>query len=174
MRRLAFAALVLFCACDRQHRDYQPLAPHAQPAQDIALSDLRPGLAPPTPTPPNAYDKNAWAIADGQRLFSWFNCVGCHSHGGGGMGPALMDAKWIYGSDPSNIYATIVEGRPNGMPSFRGKIGEQDVWKLVAYVRSLSAQVPMDVIPSRSDEMQVKPAIPTKEAPHGEKAEHAE
>jgi cytochrome c oxidase cbb3-type subunit 3 len=73
------------------------------------------------------------------------------------MGPALMDSLWIYGSDPANIYATIVQGRPNGMPSFRGKISEQQIWQIVAYVRSLSGLVRADVAPSRSDELQTTP-----------------
>src|SRR6266545_1116448 len=36
------------------------------------------------------YEGNAYAISEGQRLYHAFNCVGCHSHGGGGIGPALM------------------------------------------------------------------------------------
>ena len=45
------------------------------------------------------------------------NCVGCHSHGGGGMGPALMDGQWRYGGRIDQIATTIAEGRPNGMPA---------------------------------------------------------
>ena len=67
---------------------------------------------------------NAYARREGKRLFSWYNCIGCHANGGGGMGPPLMDDEWIYGSEPANIFATIVEGRPNGMPSFGGSIPE--------------------------------------------------
>ena len=66
------------------------------------------------------------------------------------MGPPLMDDEWIYGSEPQNIYATIVEGRPNGMPSFRGKIPDQQVWELVAYVRSMSGLLRQDVAPPRA------------------------
>ena len=58
------------------------------------------------------------------------------------MGPPLMDDEWIYGSEPENIFATIVEGRPNGMPSFRGRIPDYQVWQLVAYVRSMSGLCP--------------------------------
>ena len=68
------------------------------------------------------YENNAFHISRGQRLFRWFNCNGCHANGGGGMGPALMDDEWRYGGSIEQIYATIIEGRPNGMPSFRGKI----------------------------------------------------
>lgn len=83
------------------------------------------------------YINSRHAINEGKRLYAWFNCVGCHANGGGGMGPPLIDETWIYGSTPANIYSSIMEGRPNGMPAFHGKIPEQEVWKLVAYVRSL-------------------------------------
>src|SRR5699024_2472602 len=79
----------------------------------------------------NPYDDNAYAVSQGKRFFTWYNCVGCHAHGGGGMGPPLMDDKWLYGSRPQDIFTTIVEGRPNGMPSFRDRIPEQQVWQIV-------------------------------------------
>src|SRR5205085_7789429 len=91
----------------------------------------------PAPRPVrHNYEANAYAISQGQRLFSAFNCVGCHAHGGGGIGPALMDDVWIHGSDPEIIFGGIVDGWPNGMPAFRGKIPDYQVWQLVAYVRS--------------------------------------
>jgi cytochrome c oxidase cbb3-type subunit 3 len=114
----------------------------------------------------NPYDHNAYALSEGQRLFNWMNCSGCHANGGGGMGPALMDDKWIYGSDPANIFATIVEGRPNGMPSFRGKLTDDQVWELVAYVRSLSGLTRRDAMPSRDDHMMVKPEQQMQSKPH--------
>src|SRR5204862_1075855 len=86
----------------------------------------------------NEYEENAYALSEGQHLYDYFNCVGCHAHGGGGMGPALMDDKWIYGYNPGQIFASIVQGRPNGMPAFRDRIVDYQVWQLAAYVRSLS------------------------------------
>jgi len=65
-----------------------------------------------------------------------------------------MDDEWIYGSQPDQIFSTVVEGRPNGMPSFRGKLPDYQVWQLAAYVRSLSGQVPKDAAPGRDDDMQ--------------------
>ena len=55
------------------------------------------------------------------------------------MGPALMDDKWIYGSDPANIFETIVEG-PSEWDAF---LWQQDTaatrsGNLVSYVRSMS------------------------------------
>jgi cytochrome c oxidase cbb3-type subunit 3 len=85
------------------------------------------------------------------------NCVGCHAHGGGAIGPPLMDEEWIYGSDPSQIFKTIIEGRPNGMPSFRGKLGNQQVWQIVAYVRSLSGLTSKTAASARDDHMRITP-----------------
>ena len=120
------------------------------------------------------YEANAYAIAEGKRLYAQFNCVGCHANGGGGMGPPLMDDKWLYGSEPANIFATIVEGRPNGMPAFGGKLSHDQVWQLVAYVRSLSGLVRQDAASGRSDHMQAKkPEMATdQEIPTSTKAEH--
>jgi cytochrome c oxidase cbb3-type subunit 3 len=87
----------------------------------------------------NPYEGNSYAVAEGQRLFEWYNCAGCHFRGGGGIGPALMDPVWIYGKDPADLYESIVEGRPNGMPAWGGKIPEYQVWQLVTYVESLKA-----------------------------------
>lgn len=98
-----------------------------------------------------AFSQNAWQISEGQRLFSWMNCTGCHSHGGGGMGPALMDANWRYGGEAQQIVATILDGRPNGMPSFRDRITENQAWQLAAYVRSLSARTRQDALSARSE-----------------------
>src|SRR5881227_440650 len=60
-------------------------------------ADFEPGGSLPHYQPSNPYDKSAYAISEGQRLFDWYNCSGCHSHGGGGMGPPLIKKEWIYG-----------------------------------------------------------------------------
>lgn len=106
--------------------------------------------------------RNAFDISEGQRLFKWFNCGGCHFNGGGGIGPALMDDQWIYGSSMENIAASIREGRPNGMPSFRGKIPEDQVWQIAAYVRSMSGLAPKSAVSARSDGLN---AVPTSQQP---------
>ena len=99
------------------------------------------------------YEHNAQALATGKRLFTWYNCNGCHASGGGGSGPALMDDVWIYGSEPTTIYQTIHDGRPNGMPSFGSRIPEDQIWQLVAYVRSLAGLGATDAAPNRDDAM---------------------
>jgi cytochrome c oxidase cbb3-type subunit 3 len=84
------------------------------------------------------YAKSPEHIEAGKQLFQAMNCSGCHSSGGGGMGPPLMDKNWIYGGSVENIAATIVEGRPQGMPSFRSLLPMEQVWELAAYVKSMS------------------------------------
>jgi cytochrome c oxidase cbb3-type subunit III len=85
-----------------------------------------------------AYYNNAEAVNTGKRLFSQYNCSGCHSSGGGGMGPDLMDDVWIYGSRLEQIHQTLADGRPNGMPAWGGKVPDEQLWDLAVYVRSLS------------------------------------
>ena len=147
---------LLLAACEREERQFRPKPPEAALTNTIHMSPIQPGMQRPAVQTRNDYESNAYAVAQGQQLFRAYNCNGCHSNGGGGMGPPLMDGKWIYGSDPVNIVATILEGRPNGMPSFRTKIPEQQVWGLAAYVRSMSGLVAKDVAPGRTDHMAVK------------------
>jgi len=152
----AFATLALV-SCAREKREFRQ-APPAARLESVRDIDLSPGGPAPTPPTKNAAEESAYAVNEGKRLFDQYNCTGCHFHGGGGIGPALMDDKWIYGSDPANIFETIVEGRPNGMPSFGQKIPDAQVWELVAYVRSMSGQLPKDVSPTRDDHMSAAPS----------------
>ena len=107
----------------------------------VVTSALTPGLDHSVATvDPRArpYYDSAAAVAAGQRLFAQYNCSGCHSNGGGGMGPSLMDDEWIYGGRLEQIHQTLVEGRPNGMPSWGGKVPDEQLWQIAAYVRSMS------------------------------------
>lgn len=99
-------------------------------------SSLTLGAKPPATK--NPYEANEEAVGEGKRLYNQFNCSGCHAGGGGAIGPALMDDVWIYGSQPGNLYSTIVEGRPNGMPAFGGRIPEDKIWRIAAFVSTLS------------------------------------
>src|SRR5215213_6492922 len=152
--RVTAAVLLVACGvtiagCEREARRFREPAAKASAPSESRVSDVqRAGQSGGRVSP---YDGNAYSVAQGKRLFTWFNCVGCHGMGGGGMGPALMDDKWLYGHQPQDIFASIVEGRPNGMPAFGGRISEQQVWQLVAYVRSMSGLIPDDALPGRAD-----------------------
>jgi cytochrome c oxidase cbb3-type subunit 3 len=145
-------------ACEREERNFQGLPPGASASIPPVREDsLQPGPATPGITVVGPYENNAYGVSQGKTLYNQFNCSGCHFQGGGGIGPPLMDADWIYGSEPQNIFETISEGRPNGMPAFGGKITADQIWQLVAYVRSMSGLLRKDVAPGRNDAMQVRP-----------------
>jgi cytochrome c oxidase cbb3-type subunit 3 len=86
----------------------------------------------------NPYATNRAALAEGRQLFIRFNCSGCHGgRAGGGMGPSLRDVDWRYGSSDAQIFSSISEGRDQGMPAWGTMVTEDQIWKLVVYVRSL-------------------------------------
>lgn len=147
-------------ACQREQRDTRPRSDMNSANQAIPVTTLEPGGG--RPNPENAigrsFEANAFHLSEGKRLFSWFNCSGCHANGGGGMGPALMDDKWIYGSSIDSIHASIRDGRPNGMPTFGAKIPDDQIWEIAAYVRSLGGNAPQAASPSRNDDMMARPS----------------
>jgi cytochrome c oxidase cbb3-type subunit III len=113
-----------------------------QPAADkllqVPVTNLTPGgvsASPKITIPP----LNAEAAQRGMQDFISFNCVGCHmGNGGGGMGPALSNRFFIYGSKPENIFLSIYQGRPHGMPAWGTVLPNEIIWDLVAYIKELS------------------------------------
>ncbi|HEX3851153.1 MAG TPA: c-type cytochrome [Polyangiaceae bacterium] len=155
MRLLGAATLALcalFGACQREERRFNepPSASRLDPDPVRARELDRAELV--------RYSHDAWAMSEGARLFAQMNCDGCHSHGGGGgMGPPLMDSKWIYGSSLEDIEQSILGGRPRGMPAYSTRLSPQQAWQLVAYVRSLSGHAPRSAEPTRDDNLSVRP-----------------
>jgi cytochrome c oxidase cbb3-type subunit III len=165
---LALSSLLLAAAltssCQREERRLRESASANTLSVGTQRSSFPPG--PPGFPPPAAsfqarelselYRNNAWAVSEGKRLFTWYNCSGCHGRGGGGMGPPLMDDKWLYGTEPEQLFTTVAGGRPNGMPAFGARVPELQIWQLVAYVRSLSGGVPKAATPVRGDELSLR------------------
>jgi cytochrome c oxidase cbb3-type subunit 3 len=160
--RSALAFFVLFStACWREERELSPPSAEGDLTADPARqTSLQAGGFVPAPTVVNPYEGNAYAISEGQRLYGQFNCVGCHANGGGGMGPPLIDAEWVYGSEPANVFDTLMKGRPNGMPAWSGRIPDEQAWQLVTYVRSLSDLEPKSATPPRTDAIEEKSFAP--------------
>jgi cytochrome c oxidase cbb3-type subunit 3 len=106
-------------------------------AVDIPIGPV-PGPAMQTPEQKDPFGQNSVALTEGRQLFVRYNCSGCHGgHAGGGMGPSLRDPVWIYGSSDAHIFASIAEGRGKGMPSWGNQIPQEQIWQLVAYIKSL-------------------------------------
>lgn len=153
------AAALALAGCQREKRDIRPSPPGLAIYGDAAREgSLRPGgPVKPQPVVNNPFNGSSYDISEGQRLFNWYNCSGCHSNGGGGIGPPLIKKQWIYGGEPENIFATIVEGRPNGMPSWGGRIPTYQIWQIVAYVRSMNGEQPTSATPARLDSIETNP-----------------
>lgn len=88
----------------------------------------------PVPSAPRA------AVSEGARLFVAYNCGDCHGAGGSGaMGPSLQDNRWRFGGSDEEIYRSIADGRPEGMPAWGPSIPRAQMLALVAYIQTLGA-----------------------------------
>src|SRR5205814_3334281 len=125
--------------CQLSNRTLSETAPLSARAGSMEGS-RQPGASGATQNP---YEGNDLAMTEGQRLYDWYNCSGCHARGGGGIGPALMADLRRYGKAPDNIYTSIVDGRPNRTPARRGKKPEYQVRHVVTYVQTLRADRPI-------------------------------
>lgn len=128
-------AAVAICGCDH---------PAGVAASIAAAPAIRTPVGPvpgPTTNPPrmaNPLGGNPAAIVEGRRLFVRMNCSGCHGgRAGGGMGPSLRDADWLYGDTDAQIFSSIAEGRAHGMPAWGTRLPDDQLWKLVAYIKSM-------------------------------------
>jgi len=136
IRLVTLAALIVaiaFCGCETSPNVVEGTVPPIS----IPVGPP-PGYPAPMKVETNPYAHDAVALAEGRQLFISFNCYGCHGgHGGGGMGPSLRDQTWLYGSSDAQIFNSIAEGRGKGMPAWGLKIPQDQIWRLVAYVKSM-------------------------------------
>jgi len=105
----------------------------------VLLASAIAALVPPPHASAQAgppFDLTDHAVIDeGAKLFRQ-TCTGyCHGkEGGASRAPKLRGQKLETGY----VYARITKGSPNGMPGFEGALPKDSIWKLVAYVLSLS------------------------------------
>ena len=96
----------------------------------------------------NPYANDNTAMVQGRKWFLAFNCYGCHGgRAGGGMGPSLRDKTWIYGDTDADIFNSIAQGRGKGMPAWGTKVTDQQIWELVAYIKTLNTDHEVDPPP---------------------------
>lgn len=132
-------AVILFAislaGCQEQSADTAVTG--ATPAISVPIGPP-PGPIPIAPQNDNPF-RDAVARENGRKLFVRFNCSGCHGgHGGGGMGPSLRDPVWLYGNSDAHVFDSIAQGRGQGMPSWAAMIPQEQIWQLVAYVKTLN------------------------------------
>lgn len=86
----------------------------------------------------NPHEGEATAVVTGAKLYIAYNCIDCHgADGTGAIGPSLADGRWHFGGTPSEIFESIYQGRPEGMPAWGSLISPDQIWMLVTYLRSL-------------------------------------
>ncbi len=104
----------------------------------LPVSRLLPGGISPNVNIKNPLQSGESATR-GMRYFNAFNCVGCHApNGGGGIGPSLSNRYFKFGGSPGQIYMSIVQGRPLGMPAWGTVLPDEVIWDLVSYIESIS------------------------------------
>jgi cytochrome c oxidase cbb3-type subunit 3 len=165
MSRASLAALGICLAvglggCEREQRQLRLDPPLAMGLDDIRLMPNKISGAPPEFMflLNEPYDANAYNLSEGKRLYTWFGCPACHGDGRGGSAPSLIDGWWLYGPEIVSVVASIRDGRPHGMPSFRDKMTSEQIWQLAGYVRSMGRYSATAAAPGRNDDAQSRPA----------------
>jgi cytochrome c oxidase cbb3-type subunit III len=111
----------------------------------IGFSVLLTGTAGAQDSRTNPFDTPEGAV-QGRALFQT-HCTYCHgARGEGGRGADLTAGQYRYGNTDASLYNTIRNGIPGTeMPSVR--VTDDDVWRMVAFVRKLAAAVVTEKAP---------------------------
>ena len=85
----------------------------------------------------NPHHGDAAAIAKGKETWDTI-CVACHTPEGTGLvGPSLVDPYWKYGHSDADLFQTVSEGRPLGMPPWGPQLGTDKIWQVLAFLETL-------------------------------------
>jgi mono/diheme cytochrome c family protein len=92
----------------------------------------------------NPFTGNEEAIKEGRAIYLQRGCSGCHGvGGGGGMALPLIDDAWKFGSSDEVLFKLIKgEIEASTMPKVFGDLEPDQIWKMIAYIRSLYAGDP--------------------------------
>jgi cytochrome c(L) len=86
----------------------------------------------------NPFTGNAEAIREGRDLYLQHGCSGCHGvQGGGGMATPLLDDAWEFGSSDEVLFRLIKGEIPESTMPKVYQLEPDQVWKMIAYIRSL-------------------------------------
>ncbi len=106
-------------------------------------------------------------------------CNGCHGGtGGGGMGPPLTNQIWVYGSDDDTLFRLIAVGTDQLQKQGYSRKGSEnvvgpmppmgtvlkapdDIWKVIAWIRSVNPSSAGGAGPSASAAPPAPPSAPS-------------
>jgi mono/diheme cytochrome c family protein len=124
----AGACLLLTGACAAQGE--KPATPPAAPAP----------AAPPPADPAAAFMKSPADVARGKALFVGTCGAYCHRmNASQSDAPYLFDCDWLHGGSNAEVFHTITHGvTGTRMVAFGGAIPDEDIWRIIAYLKSAS------------------------------------
>lgn len=122
-------AACLSVVCMQQVGAQQPAADRS-PSDDPAMSPVGVPLA------------KVFGLGDAEDLYK-NNCSGCHGTDlSGGRGPSLFNPALLAERTDDELRATILSGiSAAGMPSFKGRLDDAQIGRLLAYLRIRSGQL---------------------------------
>lgn len=102
-----------------------------------------------TPAAKNPLDGNADAIRSGMGLFR-SRCADCHGMDARGIRSPDLTQVWASGRTDAGLFQTLRRGvAGTEMPAFtEPRTSEEDIWKILAYLRTLATPTPADIPPS--------------------------
>ncbi len=92
------------------------------------------------PDPARTYQEDPEALARGEAVFTG-TCSGyCHGVNiAVNNTPNLFDCAWLHGGSNRDVFNTISNGVPgSAMVAFAGRLpeGDDDIWKIIAFLKS--------------------------------------
>ncbi len=96
----------------------------------------------------NPYTGDPSAIAEGRALYLKTGCQACHGpNGEGATGPDLTDDVWVYLPTDATLFNAITNGRRGTlMPPWGGQLTPDEIWKIIAWIRSVYRGDPAKII----------------------------
>jgi cytochrome c oxidase cbb3-type subunit 3 len=133
----SFAGTVVFAVVYALFYLFSGWSARGQWREELAVAEQRYAAVRAAAPTANPYHGNAAALAEGAQVFATI-CAACHLLNGSGLvGPSLVDPYWKYGRDDAELYRSVSEGRPGGMPAWGAQLGADKIWKALAYVETL-------------------------------------
>jgi hypothetical protein len=110
-------------ACAPEKRQLKPTSPLSDPT---GPSDPRGPL----------FEKNSWRVSEGGLYFTLYGCGACHGESARGY-LDLADDRWRYGGSIRDVFLSTADGRAGGMPAYRSRMPQEQLWQVTAYVLQL-------------------------------------
>ena len=128
------AGLAVFLGTVLTAQAFVPQAPLAA-AKNPVTATPQTGPVPAAAVPGRGGRGNAVATLFAER------CAGCHGSGvEGGRAPSLFDETWTRATDDEGVSKIIHDGiQGTEMMSFAASLSDQQIWQLVAYIRTQAA-----------------------------------